>query len=101
MLLSLLLGVINTLRFFPVAYYFVSSESAEVFIFINVCLQNLFFHNDCPGSTVNIEDFSVGLTIAMLQKQELSRSDADMKIIIKLEQKVNSVESEVRLQLCS
>lgn len=41
--LSILLGVTNTLASFPVAYFFISSESADAFIFIHVCCKEIFF----------------------------------------------------------
>lgn len=41
--LSILLGVTNTISSFPVAYTFISSESAEAFKFINACYKELFF----------------------------------------------------------
>ena len=101
MLLSLLLGVTNTLKSFSVAYCYVSSESSEAFMFINACLQDLYFYDDCPGPAVIIGDFSAGLSSAMLQRQKTSRSDAGMDIATELEQTLDSVGSEVKLQLCS
>ena len=98
--LSVLIGVTNTMRTFPVAYCYVTSESTEAFIFIKSCLQDLVFHDRCPGPAVIIGDFSAGLTAAMLSKQKISRSEAGMDIAMELEQNVDSLGSSVKLQLC-
>ena len=100
MSLSVLIKVTNTLRSFSIAYCFVSNESAEAFIFMNSCLQDLFFHDECPSPTVIIGDFSAGLTAAMLQEQKTTRSEAGMKIVTELKQELDSIESEMKLQLC-
>ncbi len=56
--LSVLMSITNTVKSFAVAYCFVSSESIEVFIFINSCIRDLIFHDDCSESAVMLGDFS-------------------------------------------
>lgn len=60
MALSILVGVTNTMASFPVAYTFISSESAEAFKFVNACCKELFFWDNCPGPAVMLGDFSLG-----------------------------------------
>lgn len=71
--LSGLIGITNTMSTFPVAHCFIKSESTPAFVFINECLEDLFFFDDCPGPAVMLGDFSVGLSQAMLK--QCSRPD--------------------------
>ncbi len=57
---------------FPVAYAFISSESAEAFKFINACCKELFFWDDFPFPTVILGDFSLGLSTTMVKKAGIS-----------------------------
>lgn len=47
--LSTLVGFTNTLETFTVAYCYITSESAESFLFLFHCLKDLIFHDACPG----------------------------------------------------
>jgi hypothetical protein len=70
-----------------VTYCFVISESIEVFFFINVCVQNLIFHDDFLESSVMLEDFSTELSSTMTQRLDM-KSELDV------------IDSEIKLQLC-
>ncbi len=63
--LSVLIGVTNIFKTFSVAYCFVTSESVEVFSFINAYVRDLIFHDNCLGPSVMLGDFSTGLASAM------------------------------------
>lgn len=67
--LSILVGVTNTMRTFTVAYCYITSESAESFLFLFECLKDLIFHDKCPGPGVILGDFAAGLAAAMLKKK--------------------------------
>jgi hypothetical protein len=45
--LSVIVGINNTGHTFPIAFMFITSESAKSFKFANKCLTNLCFYN-CP-----------------------------------------------------
>jgi hypothetical protein len=45
--LSVIVGINNTDHTFPIAFMFITSESAKSFKFANECLTNLCFYN-CP-----------------------------------------------------
>lgn len=66
--LSTLVGVTNTMQTFTVAYCYITSESAESFLFLFECLKDLIFHDKCPGPGVILGDFAAGLAAAMLKK---------------------------------
>lgn len=70
--LSILVGITNTMSSFPLAYTFISSESAEAFKFVNACYKENFFWDDCPGAAVMLGDFSLGLSAAMVRKAGIS-----------------------------
>ena len=59
----------NTDETFPFLLYYIVSESAEIFKFVNNILTELAFYN-VPGPAVCIEDFAAGLQIAMLDFNE-------------------------------
>ncbi len=88
MFLSVLISITNTVKSFAVTYCFVNSESVEMFIFINCCIRDLLFHDDCPESAIMLKDFSTELSLTMTQKKE-------MKL------KLDALDSEIQLQLCS
>ncbi len=87
MSLSVLIEIINIFKIFAVTYCFVISESIEVFFFINVCVQNLIFHDDFLESSVMLEDFSTELSSTMTQRLDM-KSELDV------------IDSEIKLQLC-
>ena len=86
---------------FPVAHCFIRSESISAFVFINNCLTDLFFFDDYPGPSVMLEDFSSGLSQAMLKTMQQSRLEAGMSIAWKLANKLDQVGTNCTLQLCS
>jgi hypothetical protein len=47
LLLSIIVGINNTGHMFPMAFMFITSESAKSFKFVNEYLINLCFYN-CP-----------------------------------------------------
>jgi hypothetical protein len=88
MSLSVLMSITNTVKTFAVTYCFVSSESVEVFTFINCCIRDLTFHDDCSESAIRMRNFSTELSSTMTEKK-------------KMKLKLDAVESEIQLQLCS
>lgn len=99
--LSGLIGITNTMSTFPVAHCFITSESTSAFVFINECLKDMFFFDDCPGPAVMLGDFSAGLSQAMLKTIQKSRSEAGMSIAWKLSHELDHVGINCTLQLCS
>lgn len=101
MALSILVGVTNTMASFPVAYTFISSESAEAFKFVNACCKELFFWDNCPGPAVMLGDFSLGLLAAMVRSVGISIVEAGMNQAYELVNYLDALESDCILQLCS
>ena len=101
--LSVLIGTTNLGRSFPVAYCFISSESAEAFTFMWACLKELFFYDDCPGPAVILGDFSLGLGAAMKQvaKNNTSIAFQEMQVAWELQHQLDAEGTLVALQLCS
>ncbi|KJZ69900.1 hypothetical protein HIM_10711 [Hirsutella minnesotensis 3608] len=66
--LSVMVGITNTGRTFPLAFAFLKSESAEAFEFVNAQLAELIWY-DCPPPRVVLGDQSKGLTAAMALSQ--------------------------------
>ena len=67
--LSVIICVTNTLMTIPIAYYFIKSESAAAFLFINECIKDLFFYDNCRGPIVVLDNFATGLTAAITRKR--------------------------------
>lgn len=66
--LSVIVGITNTGKTFPLAFAFITSESAEAFEFVNAQLAELVWY-DCPPPQVVLGDQSKGLTAAMAAYQ--------------------------------
>lgn len=100
--LSTLVGVTNTMRTFTVAYCYITSESAESFLFLFECMRDLIFHDRCPGPGVILGDFAAGLVAAMTKKrsQTLDR-DIALNVAWEVSQAMDSVEANCALQLCT
>lgn len=100
--LSTLVGVTNTMRTFTVAYCYITSESAESFLFLFECLKDLIFHDRCPGPGVILGDFAAGLAAAMLKKrsQTLDR-DVAFNVAWEVSQRMDFVKADCVLQLCT
>jgi MULE transposase domain len=62
--LSVIVGITNTGKTFPLAFAFIASESAEAFEFVNAQLAELVWY-DCPPPQVVLGDQTKGLTAAM------------------------------------
>jgi hypothetical protein len=65
--LSVLVGIDNCGKTFPMAYYYITSELATSFKFTTKQLTDLAF-NDCPEAGVIMGDFSKGLGAACVAK---------------------------------
>ena len=97
MALSILVGVTNTMVSFPVAYTFIYSESSEAFKFVNACCKELFFWEDCPGPSVMLGDFSLGLTAAMARNASISIVEAGMNQAYELVNHLHALGSDCTL----
>jgi len=65
--LGVMVGIDNTRKTFPVAYCYITSESAALFKWIAEQLTNLVFYN-CPELALIVGDFSKGLRAAVAAK---------------------------------
>jgi hypothetical protein len=65
--LSVMVGIDNTRATFPIAYCYITSESAASFKWIAEQLTELAFW-DCPEPTLIVGDFSKGLGAAVVAK---------------------------------
>ena len=65
--LSVMVGIDNTSRTFPMAYCYITSESAASFKWIAEQLTDLAFY-DCPEPALIVGDFSKGLGAAVAAK---------------------------------
>lgn len=100
--LSTLVGVTNTLQTFTVAYCYITSESAESFLFLFECLKDLIFHDACHGPGVILGDFAAGLAAAMLRKRsQILDRDAALNVAWEVAQAMDSVQANCILQLCT
>ncbi len=109
--LSVLVCVTNTLRSIPIAYCFIESESTEAFLFMNNCMKDLFFYDNCRGPAVLLGDFAAGLTAAMIKKRTnlLTMSvdqlgtiaEAGMEVAWQLSSQMDDLDSHCFLQLCN
>ncbi|KAM4058334.1 MULE transposase [Hirsutella rhossiliensis] len=66
--LSVIVGITNTGKTFPLAFAFITSESAEAFEFVNAQLAELVWY-DCPPPQVVLGDQTKGLVAAMAASQ--------------------------------
>jgi hypothetical protein len=113
--LSILVGITNTGQTFPLAFVFISAESAKMFRWVHEQLTKLIFY-DCPLPCVVVGDFAAGLAAAMATAkgqiaaglvipEELEGTEVDEKIETEVEaearQQVTSQEiSNCFLQIC-
>ena len=82
-----LIEIINIFKIFAMIYCFVINESIEIFFFINACVQNFIFYDDCFEPNVMLKNFNIELFSAMTQK-------LNMKF------ELNVINNEIKLQLC-
>ncbi|KAI9764342.1 MAG: hypothetical protein M1839_005959 [Geoglossum umbratile] len=66
---DILIGITNTGQTFPLAFVFISVESAEMFRWVHEQLTKLIFY-DCPLPRVVAGDFAAGLAAAMATAKE-------------------------------
>lgn len=71
--LSVVVGINNCGRTFPIAYCYITLESAASFKFVSNQLSDLAFYN-CPKAAVVVGDFSKGLGAAMAAKAAVDLS---------------------------
>ena len=102
--LSVLVCITNTLKSIPIAYCFIESESTEAFLFMNDCMKDLFFYDNCRGPAVLLGDFAPGLTAAMIKKRtpdELgTMAEVGMEVAWQLSSQMDELGTECSLQLC-
>ena len=67
LLLSVMVGINNTRATFPIAYCYITSESAASFKWIVEQLTKLAFQ-DCPKPTLIVRDFLKGLRATIIAK---------------------------------
>jgi hypothetical protein len=77
LLLSVIVNIDSCGKIFPVAYYYITSESAASFKFVAAQLSDLTFYN-CPGNAVIVGDFSKGLGAAYMAKAALDLGLTDI-----------------------
>ncbi len=99
--LSILVGIANTMVSFPMAYTFIFSQSVEAFKFVNACCKELFFWDNCPGPSVILRDFLIGLSAAMARNAGISIVEAGMNQGYELVNHLDALGSDCTLQLCS
>lgn len=99
--LSILLGITNTILSFPMAYTFISLESAEAFKFINACCKELFFWDNCSSPAMMLGDFSLRLFAAMIKKAGISMVEASINQVYEMVNHLDALETDYTLQLYS
>ena len=72
--------MINTLRIFLIAYYYIAFKLAETFIFINAYIKKLFFYRNCRKITILLRDFAADLTTTILIKKKISLLETRLKV---------------------
>lgn len=65
---SILVGVLNTVKTFPFALCFITSETTASFEFMEDQLDDLFSHN-CPRPRLICGDFAKGLASAIAERE--------------------------------
>ncbi len=82
--------MINTLRNISIAYCLIESKLIDAFYFINDCMKDLFFYDDCREPAVILNDFAAGLTAAMVKKKMnlLTLSEDHLDIIAEADMQV-------------
>jgi MULE transposase domain len=80
--LSMMVGINNTKYTFPIAFMFITTESAKSFKFARECLTDLYFYN-CPQPSLICGDFSKGLgaAVAAQAAKDLIKDIKDNKFI--------------------
>ena len=79
--LLVIIYIINTLRSFLIAYYFIILKSIDIFIFINKYIRELFFYNSYLGPIVILKDFTIRLIIIIVVRQKYTISKIGIEVI--------------------
>lgn len=85
----------NLFRIFFIAYCYIISELTEAFVFMNICIKELFFYGNCRGMIVLLGDFAVGLIIVIVIKRKLFFFEAGFEVTWELIIDINNWGSEV------
>src|SRR5436305_2822188 len=75
--LSIMVGIDNCGKTFPIAYCYITSESAASFKFVAEQLTDLVFY-DCPEAAIIVGDFSKGLGAAVAAKAAIDHGLVDI-----------------------
>src|SRR5438552_883843 len=75
--LSIMVGIDNCGKIFPIAYYYITSESIASFKFVTEQLTDLVFY-DCPEAVVIVRDFFKGLGAAVAVKATIDHRLVDI-----------------------
>jgi hypothetical protein len=73
LLLSVIVGINNCRKTFPIVYYYITLESTASFKFVVDQLSDLAFYN-CLEATVIVRDFAKGLRAACVAKAAVDLS---------------------------
>ena len=81
--LSVMVGIDNTGKTFPIAYCYITLESAVSFKWIVEQLMDLAFYNNCLEAALICIDFSKGLGAAVVAKatSNLARLDPTNEVL--------------------
>ena len=89
--------ITNIIKSFLIAYYFIILKSANIFIFINKYIRELFFYNFCLGPIVIFKDFTIGLIAVIVIKKKVSINKIGIKVTNKLTIRLNKVNNNLFL----
>ena len=78
--LLIIIYITNTLRSFLIAYYFITLESIDMFIFINKYIRKLFFYNSYLDPIVILRNFTIGLIAAIVVRQKYTISKVEIEV---------------------
>jgi len=106
--LAVMVGIDNTGATFPIAYCYITSESAASFQWIAEQLTELAFY-DCPEPALIIEDFSKGLGAAVAAKAKADLAESGLADVLIRQEDLDFLDAtevvvgegqRVKLQLC-
>ena len=67
--LLIIIYIINILRIISIIYYFIKFEFIDVFLFINNCIKNIFFYNNCRELAIMLNNFAAKLIVVIIKKR--------------------------------
>jgi hypothetical protein len=93
--LAVMVSIDNTGHTFPMAFMFITSESAKSFQFASECLTDLCFYN-CPQPELICGDFSKGLgaAVALKAAQDFAKAIEDKDSFVDVDNVVVDIEVE-------